>query len=66
MLLAGVLAESSEGGMDVKAVAMLGVLAAIGAALRPLGAGTAGLETVFFLVAVAAMVTVGQRMRVAR
>ena len=35
--------------MDVKAVAMLGVLAAIGAALRPLGAGTAGLETVFFL-----------------
>ena len=28
---------------------MLGVLAAIGAALRPLGAGTAGLETVFFL-----------------
>jgi energy-coupling factor transport system substrate-specific component len=35
--------------MDVKAVAMLGVLAAVGAALRPLGAGTAGLETVFFL-----------------
>ena len=32
-----------------KAVAMLGVLAAIGAALRPLGAGTAGFETVFFL-----------------
>ena len=49
LLLAVVLAEVSEGGMDVKAVAMLGVLAAIGAALRPLGAGTAGLETVFFL-----------------
>ncbi|MFQ6173356.1 ECF transporter S component [Oryzobacter sp. R7] len=49
LLLAVVLAELSEGGMDVKAVAMLGVLAAIGAALRPLGAGTAGLETVFFL-----------------
>lgn len=49
MLLAVVLAEISEGGMDVKAVAMLGVLAAVGAALRPLGAGTAGLETVFFL-----------------
>ena len=49
LLLAVVLAEISEGGMDVKAVAMLGVLAAIGAALRPLGAGTAGLETVFFL-----------------
>ncbi len=49
LLLAVVLAEMSEGGMDVKAVAMLGVLSAVGAALRPLGAGTAGLETVFFL-----------------
>jgi len=49
LLLAVVLAELSEGGLDVKAVAMLGVLAAVGAALRPLGAGTAGLETVFFL-----------------
>ena len=29
---------------------MLGVLSAIGAALRPLGAGTAGVETVFFLI----------------
>ncbi|QIM21270.1 ECF transporter S component [Phycicoccus sp. HDW14] len=49
LLLAVVLAEIAEGGMDVKAVAMLGVLSAVGAALRPLGAGTAGLETVFFL-----------------
>jgi energy-coupling factor transport system substrate-specific component len=49
LLLTVVLAEISEGGMDVKAVAMLGVLSAVGAALRPLGAGTAGLETVFFL-----------------
>ena len=49
LLLAVVLFEISEGGLDVKAVAMLGVLSAIGAALRPLGAGTAGLETVFFL-----------------
>jgi energy-coupling factor transport system substrate-specific component len=48
-LLAVVLFEISEGGLDVKAVAMLGVLSAVGAALRPLGAGTAGLETVFFL-----------------
>lgn len=47
--LAVVLAEVSEGGMDTKALAMLGVLSAIGAALRPLGAGTAGVETVFFL-----------------
>ena len=49
LVLAVVLAEVAEGGIDVKALAMLGVLSAIGAALRPLGAGTAGLETVFFL-----------------
>jgi energy-coupling factor transport system substrate-specific component len=47
VLLAIVLAEMSEGGMDTKSLAMLGVLSAIGAALRPLGAGTAGVETVF-------------------
>ena len=35
---------------------MLGVLAAVGAALRPLGAGTAGLETVFFLLVLAGRV----------
>lgn len=49
LVLAVVLAEVAEGGLDVKAVAMLGVLSAVGAAVRPLGAGTAGLETVFFL-----------------
>lgn len=43
------LAEISEGGIDSKALAMLGVLSAINAALRALGAGTAGLETVFFM-----------------
>lgn len=56
MLLAVVLAQLSEGGLDVKAVAMLGVLSAVGAALRPLGAGTAGLETVFFLLVLAGRV----------
>ncbi|GAB2957964.1 ECF transporter S component [Saccharothrix stipae] len=49
LVLAVVLAELSEGGLDAKAVAMLGVLSALGAAIRPLGAGTAGVETVFFL-----------------
>ncbi|KAA2250996.1 ECF transporter S component [Solihabitans fulvus] len=49
LVIAVVLAEISEGGMDSKAVAMLGVLSALGAAVRPLGAGTAGIETVFFL-----------------
>ncbi|MGP3633838.1 ECF transporter S component [Streptomyces sp. 24-1644] len=49
LLVAVVVATVSDSGMDAKAVAMLGVLAAVGAALRPLGAGTAGLEPMFFL-----------------
>lgn len=49
MVLAVVLAEVSGGGMDSKAVALLGVLSAVGAVLRPFGAGTAGIETMFFL-----------------
>jgi energy-coupling factor transport system substrate-specific component len=52
-LLVGVIAatvsEEQRAGPGAKAVAMLGVLAATGAALRPLGAGTAGLEPMFFL-----------------
>ena len=49
LVVAVVLALLAEGGMDAKAVAMLGILAAIGAALRPLGAGTAGVEPLFFI-----------------
>ncbi|HEX5566376.1 MAG TPA: ECF transporter S component [Streptomyces sp.] len=49
LLLAVVVATITDTGLDAKAVAMLGVLAAAGAALRPLGAGTAGLEPMFFL-----------------
>ncbi|GGU25277.1 ECF transporter S component [Lentzea flava] len=49
LVLAVVLAELSDKGMDSKAIAMLGVLSALGAAIRPLGAGTAGVETIFFL-----------------
>ncbi|MGW6137129.1 ECF transporter S component [Streptomyces sp. NPDC055140] len=50
VLLLGVVAAAvSEGGVGPKAVAMLGVLAATGAALRPIGAGTAGIEPMFFL-----------------
>ncbi|MEG3626464.1 ECF transporter S component [Streptomyces poriticola] len=49
LLVAVVAATVSEAGLGPKAVAMLGVLAATGAALRPLGAGTAGLEPMFFL-----------------
>lgn len=50
VLLAVVISEMSSSSMDVKGLAMLGVLTAIGAVARPLGAGTAGLETVFFLI----------------
>ncbi|WP_245996950.1 ECF transporter S component [Streptomyces armeniacus] len=49
LLLAVVVATIADTGMDAKAIAMIGVLAAAGAALRPLGAGTAGLEPMFFL-----------------
>ncbi|MFO7778964.1 MAG: ECF transporter S component [Nitriliruptoraceae bacterium] len=53
LLLGVVLAQLAEGGMDAKTVAMLGVLAAVGAALRPLGTGVAGFEPVFFLLVLA-------------
>ncbi|SOD63311.1 energy-coupling factor transport system substrate-specific component [Streptomyces zhaozhouensis] len=56
VILAVVLAEISEGGIDPKTLALLGVLAAVNAALRPLGAGTAGIETVFFLLVLAGRV----------
>ena len=50
LVLAVVLAEIADGGIDAKALAMLGVLSAIGAALQTaVGAGTAGIETVFFV-----------------
>jgi energy-coupling factor transport system substrate-specific component len=56
IVLAVVFAEIAEGRIDAKALAMLGVLSAINAALRPLGAGTAGIETVFFMLVLAGRV----------
>ena len=56
LLTALVLAELSTGGLDAKTVAVLGVLAAAGGALRVLDPGTAGLEPVFFLMVVAGRV----------
>jgi energy-coupling factor transport system substrate-specific component len=56
-LLAGVVgAELASGGLDAKTVALLGVLASVGGALRVLGAGTAGLEPMFFLLVLAGRV----------
>jgi len=56
VILAIVLAELSSGGIDPKVLALLGVLSAVNAALRPLGAGTAGIETVFFMLVLAGRV----------
>ncbi|MFP5346249.1 MAG: ECF transporter S component [Actinomycetes bacterium] len=56
LLGALVTAELASGGMDAKTVALLGVLAAVGGALRVLGAGTAGLEPLFFLLVLAGRV----------
>jgi len=50
LLAAVVLAELTSGGMDAKAVAMLGMLSAVGGALRALGPGTAGLEPSFAVI----------------
>jgi energy-coupling factor transport system substrate-specific component len=49
VIVAVVLVELSEGGLDAKSLAMLAVLTAVNAALRSLGAGIAGVELVFFL-----------------
>ncbi|WP_341926365.1 ECF transporter S component [Nocardioides psychrotolerans] len=49
IVIAVVLAELSEGGMDARVLAILGVLSAMNAVLRMLSAGTAGVELVFFL-----------------
>jgi energy-coupling factor transport system substrate-specific component len=49
LLLAVVLGELAEGSLDAKAIALLGILAACGAALRIPSPGVAGFEPVFFL-----------------
>ncbi len=49
LVLAVTISELAGGRLDVKALAVLGVLAAVGTILRPLSAGTAGLELIFFL-----------------
>lgn len=51
-----VLAEMGESGVDPRVLAVLGVLSAVNAVLRGLGAGTAGIELVFFLLVLAGRV----------
>ena len=50
LLAAVVVSELTSGAIDAKAVAMLGMLAAVGAALRALGPGAAGLEPSFIVI----------------
>lgn len=47
VILLVVLAQFADGAMDAKSIALLGVLAAVIAALRPLGAGVAGIEPIW-------------------
>lgn len=56
VLVLVVVVELSEGGLDAKALALLGVLTAINAAIRGLSAGIAGVELVFFLLILAGRV----------
>lgn len=56
LLIIVMLAELSRGGWDSKALAMLAVLTGIGAVLRPMSAGVAGVELVFFLLVLAGRV----------
>ncbi len=56
IVIAVVLAEVSEGGLDPRVLAILGVLSAINALLRGVSAGTGGVELVFFLLILAGRV----------
>lgn len=50
LLAAIVLAEVNAGGLDAKAIALLGMLSAMGGALRALAPGAAGLEPSFAII----------------
>ena len=56
VVVAVVLAELGQGGLDPRVLAILGVLTAIDAVLRGISAGTGGVELVFFLIILAGRV----------
>jgi energy-coupling factor transport system substrate-specific component len=56
VVIAVVLAEVTEGGLDPRVLAVLGVLSAVNAVLRGLSPGTAGVELVFFVLILAGRV----------
>ncbi|MBC7289794.1 MAG: ECF transporter S component [Actinotalea sp.] len=55
-VLAVVLTALTDGAIDAKGVAVLGLLSAVGAVVRPLSAGTAGVELVFVVIVLGARV----------
>lgn len=54
LLLVAALTQIADGTLSAKSVAMLGVLSAVVAALRPIGAGVAGLEPVWVVLVLGA------------
>jgi len=56
LIVALAVTQVLDGGLDPKALAMLGVLSAVNAALRPLSAGSNGVELVFFMLILAGRV----------
>ncbi|MBI1376916.1 MAG: ECF transporter S component [Frankiales bacterium] len=50
LVIAVLLADVADGGLDAKGVALLGVLSAVAAALRPFGSGHAGFEPMWVVV----------------
>jgi energy-coupling factor transport system substrate-specific component len=56
VMLALILEEVATGEIGSKQIALLGVLIALNAVIRLLGAGTAGIETAFFLIIIAGFV----------
>lgn len=53
LLLVTVISQISDGGLDAKAIALLGALAAVIAVLRPLGAGLGGIEPIWVILILA-------------
>lgn len=53
LLLVLVIAEVGSGHLNSRQIAVLGVLIALNSVIRMLGAGTAGIETAFFLIIIA-------------
>lgn len=56
VVVAVVLAEISEGGLDARVLALLGVLSAVNALVRAVSPGLSGVELVFFLLIVSGRV----------